>query len=172
MSIKRFWNLAILAGTTGLAMYGLASDAAEPTANDQPAVAISPGNVVPKPPEIWGTDFHQAKKQSAKLNRPILLHFHARWCAPCQQMEGSVLNSSHVLKAIDTHCVGVKIDSDRYPNLVQQYRVEALPCDVFVTSEGKVLHVSQGVVSASAYVGMISRIAKPKVAQPVEVTGN
>lgn len=168
----RLLTVAALSGTILVVMCGLTRVAAEPTQNERATAETSSKTPAPAAKAVWGSDFGQAKEQSAKLNRPILLHFHATWCAPCQQMERGVLNSAHVLKALDAHCVGVKIDSDRHPGLVQQFRVAVLPCDVFVTPEGKVLHVSNGVVGVNAYAAMISRIAKPKVAQPVEVTGN
>lgn len=173
MKTTRSQNFAIFAVASLLALCSLPGFAADPVPNDRPAAEASTINNGPSAPKAtWGSDFAQAKAQSAKLNRPILLHFHARWCAPCQQMEHGVLNAAHVLKAIDTHCVGVKIDTDRHPGLVQQYRVEVLPCDVFITPEGKVLHVSQGYIPANAYATLISQIARPKPVQPVEVTGN
>jgi thioredoxin-related protein len=56
-------------------------------------------------------------------------------------MEQSVLNTNDILKEINYGCVAIKVDSDRHPDLVQQFGVNALPCDMFVDSDGKVLLV-------------------------------
>ncbi len=119
--------------------------------------------------DVWAQDYARARAQAKALNRPILLHFHATWCGPCQQMERSVLNSSDVLKAIHCSCVAIKIDSDRYPDLIGQFGINALPCDVFVGPDGRILHVNQGAVQADQYKALISIVAHPAAAVPANV---
>jgi|GEM_PF-5427235 len=111
--------------------------------------------------DVWWQDYARARAQAKAVNRPILLHFHATWCGPCQHMERSVLNSSDVLKEIHTSCVAVKIDSDRYPELIGQFGVDALPCDIFVGADGRILKVNQGVLSAEQYKALVSNAARP-----------
>ena len=63
----------------------------------------------------------------------------------------------------------LKVDSDRYPDLVQQFGVNALPCDVFVGPDGKVLKVNQGAVSADVYKALISNVARTSPAVRADV---
>jgi len=175
MLTNRLLKLTVFAGI-GLAMPVVAARSDDKPAAVKPTVVATPSAapVATKAPltskEVWGHDFAQAKQQAKKLNRPMLLHFHATWCGPCQQMERDVLNSAKVLREINARCVAVKIDCDRQPALVQQFAVEALPCDVFVTPEGKVLRVNQGFSAADQYTALISQAVKTKAAAPIAVT--
>jgi thioredoxin len=55
---------------------------------------------------------------------PVLVDFYATWCGPCQMMAG-------ILTQVNTQLKGqlkiVKIDTDKYPQIASQHRVEALP---------------------------------------------
>jgi thioredoxin-like negative regulator of GroEL len=84
-------------------------------------------------------------------------------------MESTVLNTNDVLKEINSRCVAIKVDSDRNPNLVQQFGVDALPCDVLVGSDGTILNVNRGAVSADQYKALLSTIPRAKAAVPANV---
>ncbi|MGE5192738.1 MAG: thioredoxin family protein, partial [Deltaproteobacteria bacterium] len=111
-----------------------------------------------------------AWKQAKQLNRPVLLHFHAVWCGPCQQMEREVLNTPAVLHELNACCVAVKIDCDQQPVLVQQFGVESLPCDVLVTPDLKMHRVNQGFVPADRYPSLISQAVKQKTEARIQVS--
>ncbi|NEP57447.1 MAG: thioredoxin [Symploca sp. SIO2G7] len=55
---------------------------------------------------------------------PVLVDFYVTWCSPCQMM-------APVLEAVHSQLNGklqvVKIDTDKYPELASQYRIEAFP---------------------------------------------
>jgi thioredoxin-like negative regulator of GroEL len=176
MSTNRLLNLTVLAELTFTAFTDLSAHAGEPKAAPSRS---APATVQPKAhPEatrpltakdVWGHDYAQARQQAKALNRPVLVHFHATWCGPCQQMESTVLNTNDVLKEINSRCVAIKVDSDRDPNLVQQFGVNALPCDVLVGTDGKVVKVNEGAVSADQYKALISNVACTKAAAPANV---
>jgi thiol-disulfide isomerase/thioredoxin len=104
----------------------------------------------------WHTEFEAAKAESEKLQLPLLVHFYAEWCGPCRQMESGVLNSADVLAACGQKCVAVKIDSDARGDLAAKYGVAALPTDVFVSPDGKVLAKNVGQASRETYLARIT----------------
>ncbi|HEY9632168.1 MAG TPA: thioredoxin [Coleofasciculaceae cyanobacterium] len=75
---------------------------------------------------------------------PVLVDFYATWCGPCQMM-------APILEQVHTQMKGrlqvVKIDSDKYPQLASQYRIEALPTLVLFKN-GQPVERIEGVVAA------------------------
>src|ERR1700722_11863167 len=90
--------------------------------------------------ETWCPDFETAEAQAKQLGRPMLVHFHAQWCGPCQAMEHAVLRDPVLLKQLRTGFVAVKIDSDLRPDLRDRFHVERLPTDIFLDPRGYILH--------------------------------
>ncbi|KAL9243699.1 hypothetical protein vseg_017555 [Gypsophila vaccaria] len=74
----------------------------------------------------------EAKKQTftsfdeliVNSDKPVLVDFYATWCGPCQLMVPILEKVSATL--IDKIQV-VKIDTEKYPALANQYKIEALP---------------------------------------------
>ncbi|GFZ09949.1 thioredoxin Y1 [Actinidia rufa] len=60
----------------------------------------------------------------AKYDKPVLVDFYATWCGPCQFMV-PILNE--VSAAMQGKIMVVKIDTEKYPSIADQYRIEALP---------------------------------------------
>nr|DAD40072.1 TPA_asm: hypothetical protein HUJ06_014395 [Nelumbo nucifera] len=75
----------------------------------------------------------------SNCDKPVLVDFYATWCGPCQYMVPVLNQVSEILK--DKIQV-VKIDTEKYPSIADQYEIEALPtfiifrdgkpCDRFV----------------------------------------
>lgn len=100
----------------------------------------------------WKKDFEQAKAEAAQKGVPVIVHFEARWCAPCQKMSKEVLESPEVLSAVEGRGVGVRIDCDQHPELMQRFKVRAIPATVVVSCEGdecRTIHV--GLTSKSDF---------------------
>jgi thiol-disulfide isomerase/thioredoxin/YHS domain-containing protein len=97
-----------------------------------------------KPEVVWKTDFAAAQDEAKKLNRPLVVHFHATWCGPCRKMEREVLNTAQVLKALDAGFIGVKVDVDRNRAVAEKYGVTSMPTDLVIGPDGKVLSKSEG----------------------------
>lgn len=173
MSTNHLRKLTVFTGFAFTSFAELPVLAGDPQSGPTPAAPAAtrpkvnpPANRPLTAKDVWGHDYTQARQRAKTLNRPVLVHFHATWCGPCQHMEHSVLNSNDVLKEIHSRCVAIKVDSDKHPNLVQQFGVEALPCDVIVSSEGKILKVNQGALSAEQYKALVSSVARPTAVAP------
>lgn len=79
---------------------------------------------------------------------PVLVDFYANWCGPCRLM-ASILEQ--VNAQMHDRLQIVKIDSDQYPQLASQYRVEALPT-LILFKDGQPVDTIQGVVEVEQLV--------------------
>ncbi|MEB3273590.1 MAG: thioredoxin [Prochlorothrix sp.] len=60
----------------------------------------------------------------AGSDRPVLVDFYADWCGPCHLMAQTLAQLAPQLK---DRLKVVKINTEKYPQLAAQHRVEALP---------------------------------------------
>jgi thioredoxin-like negative regulator of GroEL len=179
MSNNNLLKLTLLAGIDMTALSGTIAGAADESGASAAAVStatptkpVSAGKPDLTEKEVWGHDYSHAWHRAKKVNRPVLLHFHAAWCHACQQMEREVLNTSTVLSALDACCVAVKIDCDQQPDLVQKFRIEALPCDVLVTPDLRMHRINDGFASADRYSALVSKAVKQRTEARIQVSAN
>lgn len=111
-----------------------------------------------KKSKLWVSSYEQARKIAQQEDRPILLHFYASWCIPCQRMEREVLNSTIVAKELGQKVLAVKIDSDKRPDLVRQFGIQSLPTDLFVDPNGRILGNATGFRSERDYITLVSAV--------------
>lgn len=110
---------------------------------------------------VWLGSYNTALQEASRANKPVLLHFSATWCGPCQQMERGVFPHPQVQQLLRSSVAAVKVDSDQNPQLVQQYGVRGLPADVMIDPRnGKVLLHSENYLDVGAYTSMIGGVAQ------------
>lgn len=109
---------------------------------------------------VWHTDLAAARREAEKLNRPLLCHFGAVWCAPCQKMERTVFNQRAVIDQLKASAVCVKIDVDQHPELAQRFGVERFPTDVFLEPSGQRLMESTGYQTPEEYRALVDRASR------------
>ena len=111
-------------------------------------------------PNQWLTDYGKARQLSRELGLPVIAHFHASWCGPCQQMEQETLSSQQLKEHLGTSFIGVKIDSDREPGLVEAFRVESLPSDVVIAPGGRIVASTAGYQTRARYLSTVQKWRK------------
>jgi thiol-disulfide isomerase/thioredoxin/YHS domain-containing protein len=121
--------------------------------------AFAPAACAQTAADAWYTDFDAALAEAQRLDKPLLVHFYADWCGPCQQMERNVLHRDAVQAAIRKHAVAVKINTDRNPEVTARYGIEALPTDLFVEPNGTRIIESTGYRSVNEYTAALARAA-------------
>ncbi len=103
----------------------------------------------------WRTDFSAAEAEAEREQKPLLVHFSATWCLPCSKMDRDVLKSKDVKHLLAERYIGVKVDSDQHPDLVQRFNIQLLPSDVILDpTNGRVLKESQGARDLKSYLAM------------------
>ena len=111
-----------------------------------------------EPTTVWRSDYKSALQEAEEKKLPLLLHFYAEWCMPCQRMERDVFSKPAVKSLIGNRFIAVKIDSDHHQDLVRQYGVETLPSDVFVDSlTGRTIDLQKGFQEQSEYVSSATK---------------
>lgn len=106
----------------------------------------------------WLTDFAQAQKAARTAERPLLIHFHADWCAPCRKMERETLSTRALAAQVAGNFVLVKIDVDKHPDLAKRFGVKSLPSDLFVDPGGRILSRNVGYRTQRRYLALVARM--------------
>jgi thioredoxin len=79
---------------------------------------------------------------------PTLVDFYAPWCGPCQMMAGIL---KEVKETLGDRVNIVKINTDNYPQIASQHRIEALPTLVLFKN-GQVSDRIEGVLRSEQLV--------------------
>jgi thioredoxin len=91
----------------------------------------------------------------SSTNGVLLVDFYATWCGPCQMMAGIL---DQVNAEMKQSVKIVKIDTDKYPELATQHRIQSLPTLVLFKA-GKPIDRIEGVISAKDLVKRLQAIA-------------
>ncbi|KAK6115071.1 hypothetical protein DH2020_007340 [Rehmannia glutinosa] len=86
-----------------------------------------------------------------KSDKPVLVDFYATWCGPCQFMVPILEKVSASL--IDKIQV-VKIDTEKYPSIANEYKIEALPTFILF-KDGKPFDRFEGAMGADQLIQRI-----------------
>ena len=107
----------------------------------------------------WQSEFSSAKSAADHSGVPILLHFYAWYCGPCQRMDRDVFSDHQVQQSLSDGISSVKVDVTQDPELASQFGATTVPRDVVIYPDGtsQTLHV--GYVSKSSYLSMLRDIA-------------
>ncbi len=107
---------------------------------------------------VWRSDYKAALEEAKRDDKLMLLHFHAHWCGPCQQMERTVLNTSRVSAELSNRVIAVKIDVDAHPELRDQFGIQSMPTDLFVDSSERILTPSVGKRTEDEYIALLTEV--------------
>ena len=84
----------------------------------------------------------------AQSELPLLVDFYAPWCGPCQMMAGILEQVNAQMKQ---QVRIVKINTETYPQLASQYKVQSLPT-LMLFKEGELALRIEGVMPADKLV--------------------
>lgn len=107
--------------------------------------------------EVWYTDLDQARRIATESSRPILCHFGAEWCGPCQLMERQVFPQRIVQDSLSRVVVAVKIDINEKPELAKRFGITQFPTDLFLEPNGTEIMKTTGYKQVGEYVALMTR---------------
>lgn len=134
------WATAIVLIATAFVTPGIA---AEPSLNALPAVN-------------WRPTYRQAWEESKKTGKPMFVTVSAKWCGACRTLQSQVLSQPQVATAINENCIPVIIDADQQPQLVQAFRISAMPTCVVVQPDLKITDRLVGMQAAEKVVERVN----------------
>jgi YHS domain-containing protein len=108
----------------------------------------------------WHETLSDAESAARRDGVPLLIHFHAWYCAPCRQMDSQVFHHGDVQAALSRDLHAVQIDVTRDPDAAARYQATTVPRDVVVYPDGTVETLNVGFVSRSRYLAMLSSTAE------------
>ncbi|MBF2004823.1 MAG: thioredoxin [Chlorogloeopsis fritschii C42_A2020_084] len=89
--------------------------------------------------------FNSFEEMLSGSDVPVLVDFYAEWCGPCRMM-------ATILEQVNAQLQGrirvVKIDTEKYPQLANDYQIYALPTLVLF-KQGKPVERIEGVLQSS-----------------------
>ncbi|AKG21057.1 thioredoxin [Calothrix sp. 336/3] len=95
--------------------------------------------------------FDSFEEMLSDADLPVLVDFYADWCGPCQMMAKELEMANAQLQG---QIRVVKIDTEKYPQIATQYRIEALPTLVLF-KKGEAVHRIEGALRANDLVRTI-----------------
>jgi len=72
-------------------------------------------------------------------------------------MERETLSRPQLRRQLQGRMIAVKVDSDRHEKLVERFQVTALPCDIILSPDGRVLFRHVGYQTTRQYLAHIAR---------------
>lgn len=99
----------------------------------------------------------EALEKARKTNRPLVIDFHAAWCAPCRQMLAKTIPDASVAPLLE-QTVFLKVDTDEHPDLAKAFSVAGLPDIRILTPEGQPLRTLTGFQDAASFSAVLKEV--------------
>ncbi len=109
----------------------------------------------------WAEVLDKAKQE----NKFIFVDCYATWCSPCKEMERNVFSLQRVGERFNEHFISIRLQMDTFgaddenvkkwystaSALRQQYHIVNLPCYLFFSPNGNIVHMDIGEMSAAEF---------------------
>ncbi len=121
----------------------------------------------------WHAAFEQARTSAESGAQPVLIHFHAWYCGPCQRMDREVFADLQVQQALADGMASVKVDVTHEPELASRCGATSVPRDVVMFPDGTIETLNVGYMQKAQYMNLLRNISQrgktmsvPKPADP------
>lgn len=105
----------------------------------------------------------EAKARAAQLQRPLLIHFAASWCMPCQWMDQNTFADPDVSTYLSTQYLAVKIDVDEVQGYADKEAcgVKYLPSLLIFNASGIVVSRYEETLDAAQMLEVLRKFDTP-----------
>ncbi len=155
--VQKRTQMTVVSMTTFLMMSFVSMDMGLNTVSSEVTREVNVSS--PDLPHYWLTSYDDARRIAATNKLPLLLHFDATWCGACRRMDQDVLNKNEVTSLLGNRVIGVKIDADRFKNLISEFGISTLPTEVVVYADGTQGSRYVGATSLGSYVARLESIS-------------
>ncbi len=107
----------------------------------------------------WYDSVREGFAAAKKEGIPVLIDFHASWCAPCRAMEENVWTDEKIIQASE-NIICVSIDFDTHTALRTRYRVKAIPSMIFTDPYGNEIVRATGYRNAAVMTQVIHALPR------------
>jgi len=102
----------------------------------------------------WAGNLSSALKEAKSKNKPVMADFYTDWCGWCKKLDRDTYADPEVAN-LAKKFICVKVNGDKYPDLVSKYGVSGYPTILFLGPDGNKTDAIVGYVNAE---GMLSRM--------------
>ena len=108
----------------------------------------------------WHAAFEQARTSAESAAQPVLIHFHAWYCGPCQRMDREVFADMQVQQALTDGMASVKVDVTHEPELATRCGATSVPRDVVMFPDGTIETLNVGYMQKPQYLNLLRDISE------------
>ena len=105
--------------------------------------------------------------QAQSEGKPILVHFGAAWCGPCQVLKKKVFPHPKVATEL-RRMITIEVDLDRHADVAERFGVQAVPFDIYLDSNAQVISSQASPHNVKEYVASLQRVLS-SVAEPARL---
>lgn len=100
--------------------------------------------------------------QAKSSGKRVFVDFHAKWCGACRAMDKTTFADAAVIDALDKGYVFVKVDTDEFPEIGEQFSVVGLPTVVALSESGSIVYRHTGPLKAAPLLEALRAIDQKK----------
>jgi outer membrane lipoprotein-sorting protein len=99
----------------------------------------------------WLTDIEEAKSLAKKTGKKIFMDCMASWCVPCKILDAEVLETERFKSIAKQKLILLRIDVDVQKDVAANYNIEAMPTQMVLDANGRVIASTVGYGGPDAF---------------------
>lgn len=102
--------------------------------------------------------YNEGIRLAQKEKKKVFIFFQTDWCGYCAKMEQTTFQDTSVSGFLNEHFVSIKVNGDKEPSLVNDYKVGGYPDNRFLDEKRKAAFRVPGFVDAATFLFFLEYI--------------